>query len=188
MAFRVRSLVLCAAVAALVLSSCAKKEKEPEAGAAGSAAGDSTLSYVSDEISFGLFFDAEGTKRTVEIKGEKEATLFIVVNFPVTMQIAAVEYRLVLPEGVTIENDKFYEMRAALIGTFVQGISETFPCAAGPRIVLHELAIKVPAGLVNAEIALMPSFEGKILAVATCDEGNPIIEASTYKAIINPAD
>jgi hypothetical protein len=189
MTFRVRPLALFAAVAAvLVLSSCAKKEKDAETGAAGSAAGDSTLKYVSDEVSFGAFFDAAGTKRTIEVKGAKETKLYIVVSYPATMQIAAVEWRLVLPEGVTVEYDKFYDRRAALLGTFEDGMSETFPCVAGPKLVLHELVLNVPAGIKNGEVALMPSHSGKILAVATCDEGYPIVEASAYKAIINPTD
>jgi hypothetical protein len=187
MVFRIRSLAV-AAAAVLVCFSCAKKEQQAESGAAGSAAGDSTIKYVSDEVSFGAFFDAEGTKRTIGIKGAKDTKLFIIVSFPATLQIGAVEWRLVLPEGVTIEYDKFYEKRAALLGTFEHGISETFPCIAGPKLVLHELVLKVPAGIENGEISIMPSHTGNILGVAVCDENFPIVEASAYKAIINPAD
>mgnify|MGYP001036304066 FL=1 len=189
MAFRVRFLAFSAAVAAgLFVFSCAKKEKEPETAGAGSAPVDSAIEFVKEDVSFGAFFDAEGTKRTAEIKGGKEAKLYIIVSFPETMQIAAVEYRLVLPEGVAIQSDKSYDKRIAFIGTYDEGVSEIFPCVPGPKIALHELVLLVPPGIKNGEIALMPSIKGENLAVALCEEGNPLIAASSYKAVINPAD
>jgi hypothetical protein len=189
MVFRNRGLYAIVGLACILLcASCAKKEKEPAGEAAGTVESESALSPVSDEISFAAFFDNECTERTIEIKGPKQAKLFVVVNFPETLEIAAVEWRLVLPEGVTVETDKPYENRVALLGTFEHGISETFPCAAGPRIILHEFVINVPAGIENGEIGLMPSHEGKKLAIATCDEVPTIINASAYKAVINPAD
>lgn len=189
MAVRPRLLaVLGVAAAIIAVGSCAKKGEEKRTEAAGSATDDSTLAYVSEEFSFGAFFDAEGTKRTINVKGAKETKLYIIVSYPAAIQIAAAEWRLVLPEGVEIRSDKSYERRVALLGTFEHGLSETFPCVAGPKLVLHELVLGVPAGLKNGEIAIMPSHDGKILGVATCDDTYPIVQASAYKAIINPAD
>ncbi len=189
MKIRGRTAVLVLLLAgALVLVSCAKKEREAPGGSGGTADADSTISYVSDEISFGAFFDPECTRRTIEVRGAKQVKLYIAVSFPETMEISAVEWRLVLPEGVTVESDKFYENRVALLGTFEHGISETFPCVAGPRIVLHEFLISVPSGIKNGDVSLMPSHQGKLIAVALCDDAHSIISASVYKAVINPED
>ncbi len=184
------SILVVAVIGLAILSSCGKKETKKEGAPA--AAADTTLSYVSQEISFGVFFDPEGTKRTIELgPRDKQVTIHIVVHYPDTMQIAAVEYRLVLPPGVTIESDKFYPGRAALLGTFEHGISETFPCAAGPKIELHSLLLNVPSGLKDAEISLMPDEDNQFMGVAICDKGTnsmPTLTATSYKAIINPSN
>jgi hypothetical protein len=166
--------------------SCSKKEKSAENAARDTT---KTISYVSEEISFGVFFDEQGTKRTMKLgKGESQTKVYLFVNFPSTLQLSAVEYRLSLPQGVTIESDKFYEKRVALLGTFEDGISETFPCAAGPKLLLHALTVNVPGNLTDAEFAIVSSKDNNFLGVATCDEGAPMIQASSYRAVLNPTE
>jgi hypothetical protein len=189
MLVRHRASVLVVAILGLaVLFSCAKKEKKAEAAPAGTAAKDSTLSYVSEEVSLGVFFDKEGTKRTTTLGGrDKQVTIYIFVNYPETMQIAAVEYRLALPKGVTVETDKFYAERTALLGTFEHGISEAFPCVAGPKLLLHQLVLNVPGGLKDAEIALLTDEQNQFMGVAMCDDAKTTITGVSYKAVINPS-
>jgi hypothetical protein len=183
-------LVAVAMMGLVLLFSCSKKEKKEAGGApADSTKKDTTLSYVSQEVGFGVFFDEQGTKRTVKLGArDKQVMIHIVVNFPETMQVSAVEYRLVLPTGVTIENDKFYPERVALLGTFEGGISETFPCVPGPKILLHSLTLNVPPGLKDAEIALMPHAESKFIGIAMCDEEHTMVAGTSYKAVINPTE
>jgi len=179
--------VTIAIVSLVLLFSCSKKEKKEAGAPADSTKKDTTLSYVSQEVSFGVFFDEQGTKRTVKLgPQEKQVMIYIVVNFPESMQISAVEYRLVLPKGATVENDKFYTERVALLGTFERGISESFPCVAGPKVLLHSLMLNVPAGLKDAEIALMPDTEGNFIGIAMCDEEHTMVAGTSYKAVINP--
>jgi len=173
----------------LLVLSCSKKEQKAAGAPADTTKKDTTLSYVSQEVSFGVFFDQQGAKRTVKLASrDKQVMIYVVVNFPESMQISAVEYRLALPKGVTIENDKFYAERVALIGTFDGGISETFPCVPGPRVVLHALTLNVPPDLKNAEIAIMPGAESQFIGVAMCDNAHTMVTATSYKAVINPAD
>jgi len=182
-------LVTIAIMSLVLLFSCSKKEKKEAGAPADSTKRDTTLSYVSQEVGFGVFFDEQGAKRTVKLgPRDKQVMIYIVVNFPETMQISAVEYRLVLPKGVTVENDKFYPERVALLGTFEGGISETFPCVAGPRVVLHSLMLNIPPGLKNAEIALMPHAESKFIGIAMCDEEHTMVTGTSYKAVINPTE
>ncbi len=172
----------------LVLS-CGKGGKKAENVPADTTGADTTLSYVSEEVSFGVFFDAEGMQRTVKLGSrDRQTTIYIIVKYPETMPIAAVEYRLVLPQGVKIENDAYYDQRAAVLGMFEHGISETFPCVPGPMLVLHTLTLSVPSGLKNAEIALLAHEKSEFIGVAACDEGNPLVAASSYKAVINPTE
>ena len=191
MTFRGRWITLAVAlIVALLAVSCARKKGEAGKAGADSTSADSTISYVSDDVSFGVFFDEEGTKRTAEIKGNKEAKLYVIIQLPTTMQIRAAEWRLALPAGVTVQNDRFYEQRVAVLGTFEDGISETWggDCVTGPKLLLHTLTIAVPAGLTNAEIAIMPSLQSNFLGVATCEEGMPLVRAAAYKAVINPTE
>jgi hypothetical protein len=181
--------VLIAFMSLLLLFSCSKKETKTEGAPADSTKKATTLSGVSQDVSFSVFFDEQCTQRTMKLgPQEKEVVIYIVVNFPETMQIAAVEYRLALPKGLAIENDKFYAERAALLGKFDAGIGETFPCVPGPRIILHALTLNVTEELKNAEIALLPAIQANFIGVAMCDKGNPKVPAGSYKAIINPID
>ncbi|MDD4857165.1 MAG: hypothetical protein PHD74_03565 [Candidatus Krumholzibacteria bacterium] len=181
--------VLIALMSLFLVLSCSKKETKTEGAPPDSTKKDTTLSYVSQEVSFSVFFDEQCTKRTIKLGSrEKELVIYIAVNFPETMQIAAVEYRLALPKGLAIENDKFYAERAALLGTFDAGISETFPCVVGPRIVLHALTLNVTEELKNAEIQLLPAADAQFIGVAMCDHGNTLVPAGSYKAVVNPIE
>ena len=181
--------VLIALVSLFLVFSCSKQEKKTEGAPADTTKEDTTLSYVSEEVSFGAFFDEQGTKRTIKLEGRgKQAMVYIFVSFPEVMQIAAAEFRLVLPAGVTIANDKYYDKRVALLGSFEEGISEAFPCVAGPRILLHALTLNVPPGLKDAEISLLPHEKSQFIGVATCDEGQPMVTGTSYKAVINPTE
>jgi len=168
---------------------CAKKGGEEKGKeAVKSEPKEEKLKYVSEEVSFVLAFDEEGKKRTIKVGDGKEVDLYIIINFPETMQISASEFRLVLPEGVEIESDSFYKKRLMSLGTFEAGISEAFVCTPGPKLILHKLRLSIKGKLRNAEIALMPSKQDNFIGVATCDEGNPRVTASSYKAVINPVD
>jgi len=181
--------VLIALVGLFLVFSCSKKEKKAEGAPADTAKVDSTLSYVSEEVSFGVFFDEQGTKRTMKLGArDKQAKVYLFVNFPETMQISAAEYRLVLPKGVTLENDKYYDKRVALLGTFEDGLSETFSCVSGPSVLLHTLTLNVPPGLKDAEIAFLPHGKSQFIGIAMCDEGQTMVTGTSYKAVINPTE
>ena len=169
--------------------SCAKSGKKTENVPADTTRADTTLSYISEEVSFGVFFDAEGAKRTVKLGSrDRQTTIYIIVKFPEAMPIVAVEYRLLLPPGIKIENDVYYNQRVALLGTFDEGISETFPCVPGPMLVLHTLTLSVPSGLKNGEIALLAHARSDFIGIAECDEGQTMVPATSYKAVINPTE
>ena len=182
-------LALTILLAALLALSCAKKAPKQEAAPPADTTKAKPGQYVSEEINFGIYFDEAGTKRTIKLdKGQKEITAYLIVNFPEGMKIAAIEYVVSLPQGLVIDTDKAYEGIVAHLGKFADGISETFPCVSGPRIVFHKFGLKVTAPLSNAEIKILPDPQAKFLGVAICEEGNPTIPASSFKAIVNPTD
>jgi hypothetical protein len=181
-------LILGVLLVALLAFSCAKKEKKGQAVPADTTKG-KELSYISEEINFGVYFDEGGTKRTIKLeKGQKTLPVHVVVHFPEGMGIAAVEYRLVLPQGLAIETDKAYPKIIAHLGNFIQGISETFECTQGPSLLLHTFELKVTGELSNAEIAIMSDPQNNFLGVALCKEGQEMIPASSYKAVVNPTE
>jgi hypothetical protein len=178
--------MMVAAMSLFLVFSCSKKEKKAESAPADTT---KTVSYISEEVSFGIFFDEKGTKRSLTLDhGQKQVKISIIVSFPETLPISAVEYRLVLPQGVTIENDKYYQERVALMGRLEHGIAETFPCVKGPQLLLHTLTLNVPPGLKDAELAILPSEDGDLLGVAICDEGMSELRAASYRAVINPTE
>ncbi|MBN2071967.1 MAG: hypothetical protein JW814_10960 [Candidatus Krumholzibacteriota bacterium] len=168
--------------------SCAKKEEaatenKPEGG-------EEVLSYVSDEVSFGLFFDSEGTSRTIKLKkDQKEFTGYLFVDLPPQTSIAAVQWKLELPEGVELVNDKYRDERIMSIGQIKVGLSERFkPCLEGPKVLIHTLTFLVVADLENATFSILPTQDSKTLGIASCEEGFPEIRASAYKAVVNPGN
>lgn len=182
-------LVLMMVLAALLALSCAKKAPKQEAAPPADTTKAKSLSYVSEEINFGVYFDEAGTKRTVKLeKGQKEIIAYLIVNYPEGMQVSAVEYLLALPKGLEMNTDKAYKGTVARLGTFENGISETFPCASGPKLLLHTFTLKVTGQLSNAEITILPDPSGKFLGVAVCKEGMPMIPASSFKAVVNPTE
>ncbi|MCK4236452.1 MAG: hypothetical protein KAX38_04985 [Candidatus Krumholzibacteria bacterium] len=184
---RMISVVLMISLCTLVIFSCAKEKKEPEK--APPEGEKKTISYINENVSFGIYFDEEGTKRTITLGAdEKEFKAHVIVKFPEEMEITAVEYRLVFPDGVELENDKFYSKRMMTLGTFESGISESFPCIAGPKLVIHTLTLKVTKELKNAELAVLSSLQSDVVGVATCEEGNPLVRSIAYRAVINPVE
>ncbi|MBN2185283.1 MAG: hypothetical protein JW746_08150 [Candidatus Krumholzibacteriota bacterium] len=171
----------------LFVFSCAPKEEAARESKPAAAEGEQ-LSYVSDDVSFGLFFDSEGTKRTIELKkDQKEFVGYLYLQFPVGMEIAAVQWKLELPEGVRITNDKYLDSRIMSLGQIPKGLSERFtPCLQGSKVLIHELTFIASSDLKNAAFSILPAEDSGVLGIAECIEGYPIVRASSFKAVVNP--
>ena len=157
--------------------SCAKKEEESSEESSGP--GNRAVQYIEEEVSIGIFFDAEGTKRSITLgKDEKEFTAYIIIKLPEYLEINAIEFQLELPEGVVITNDKYLAERTIVMGHFDDGISEAFPCATGPQIVLHELTLLAESDLADAVISIVKHRKSQQVAVTKCEEGYPIIKVA----------
>lgn len=171
----------------LAMSCAGEKEAEAEKPAETK---DEKIAYVDEEVSYGLFFDEAGTKRTLDLKrGQEEFIGYFFLMCPEYKSISSTQFRLEMPEGVFIENDKYRMDRVMSMGTFQRGISENFvPCMPGPKILLHTFTFRVTVPLDNAVFTILPSHDNDFLAVAECEEGYPIIRASAFKAVVNPSD
>lgn len=180
-------LVIALVVLCFLAVSCGEKAEQEETPAAETE--ETTIGYTSEEFSFGVYFDAEGTMRTTVLeKGQTELEAYILVHFPEGTGIAAVEFRLELPEGVKIMSDSFYENRTLSMGSFEHGLSEGFPCVYGPKMQLHRLTLGIEGEIENGVISILPAENTGQLAVAMCDEAYTTIRASSYKGVINPTE
>jgi hypothetical protein len=143
--------------------------------------------FVSDKVSFGVYFDEEGKQNTMTLPDDaNEVKVYIIIKYPEDMEITAVDWRLELPEGLEVESDKCHPGRNIMMGTFSYGMSERFPCEKGPKLLLHMLTMSVTGKLENAEVLVLPSKKSEFLGVAECKEGFPVIRATSYKGVINP--
>ena len=175
--------VLCLSLAV----SCGEKAEQEQTPAA--EAEESTIGFTSEEFSFGVYFDAEGEMRTVVLEeGQTEIDMYIIIHYPEGTGIAAVEFRIELPEGVRIESDSFYEKRTLTMGTFEHGYTEGFPCVYGPKMQLHRLTLSIEGELENGVISILPAKNTGKLAVAMCDEEFTTIRATSFKGVINPTE
>lgn len=184
---RILALIAVFLLAVSVLSCGGKKEEAAEKPAE---TPDETISYVNEEVSYGLFFDEEGTKRTLKLgKGDEEFKGYLFLMVPEYMEVASTQFRLVLPEGVAITDDDYRLDRVISMGTFERGISERFaPCLPGPKILIHTFTFRVTAPLDNAVFSILASMDYEFLAVAECKEGFPVVRASAFRAVVNPSD
>lgn len=169
--------------------SCGEKAEQEQEQTPTTEAEETTIGYTSEEFSFGVFFDVEGTKRTVVLEeGQTQVDVYIIVSFPEGIGIAATELRLELPEGVRIISDSFYEKRTLTMGSFERGISEGFPCVYGPKMQLHRLTLHIEKNIENGVISILPAENTGQLAVAMCDEAYTTVRASSFKGVINPTE
>ncbi len=182
-------LVILGLVAICALSaSCSGGGGEGEEKASGEET-KSNLTYVSEEYSFGVFFDREGNTRTLELgPDKKEFKAYIMIKFPEETPIKAVQWKLELPEGVEITNDDYYSGRNLTLGNMFKGFSEGFPCVKGPSLLLHTLTLKTAKPLEDAVISIVPAHRDDFLGVVTCEEGNPMIRSASYVGVVNPTD
>jgi len=186
------TLVLLFVLLPLLAISCGgEKEKEAEVETGGQAGTkEEGIAFVDEEVSYGLFFDEEGTKRTIKLgRGEDQFTGYLYLICPEYKEIASTQFRLEMPEGIVIANDNYRMDRVMSMGTFQRGIAERYtPCVPGPKILLHTFTFKVTAPLDNAVFTILPSLDAQFLVVTECKEGYPMIRASAYKAVVNPSD
>jgi hypothetical protein len=181
------SVLIVLALSFFLVFSCSKEQGKDEEKAADEVK-ESGKNYIED-VSFGIFFDEEGTKRTKVLeKGEKEFKAYIIISFPDYMEIAATEFRLALPEGIELESNRSNPNKYIELGGFEDGLSERIKCVAGPKLVLHTLTLKVTKEVKNAELAVLPARRSLFLGVCTCEEGYPKVSATSYKAVINPEE
>lgn len=175
--------VLCLSLAV----SCGEKAEQEQTPV--TEAEESSIGFTSEEFSFGVYFDAEATMRTVDLEvGQTEMDVYIILNFPEGTGIAAVEFRLELPEGIKIMSDSFYEKRTLSMGGFEHGLSEGFHCVYGPKLQLHRLTMSIEGELENGVISILPAKNTGQLAVAICDGAYTTIRASSFKGVINPTE
>lgn len=180
------SAVLVMILFVLPFSSCGEKEEQEQTP---QTAAEETISFTNEEISFGVFFDEKGTQRQITLeKGQKEVKAYIFVRYPEEMGIAAVEYRIDLPEGVRIWSDRFYEKRSLTMGTFEHGMTEGFHCVYGPELLIHILTLGIEKELENGTISIMPSHRTDFIGVAKCDDTFTQVRATSFKAVINPTE
>jgi hypothetical protein len=186
---KISTLLLLVLLPVLAISCAGEKEKETEAEKPAGTK-EETIAFVDEEVSYGLFFDEEGTKRTIRLGRDQDQFMgYFYLMCPDYKEIASTQFRLEIPEGIVIENDKYRMDRVMSMGTFQRGIAERFaPCVPGPKILLHTFTFRVIAPLDNAVFAILPSLDARFLAVTECQEGYPMIRASAFKAVVNPSD
>ena len=183
-------LVLAVILSLSVLSASCSKKEEQQPGTQQETGGQETISYIDEDVSFGFYFDEAGTQRTLKLApGQSEFDIYLILTCPEYMEVAAVEWRMMVPEGVEMVNDRYRPDRVMAMGPMHRGHSERFtPCVTGPRILIHTFTFAVKTDLKNAVFAVMPSLDSDNLGIAECKEGYPIIRGTAYKAVVNPTD
>ncbi|MFO7915688.1 MAG: hypothetical protein R6U43_08335 [Candidatus Krumholzibacteriales bacterium] len=180
-------------MAFLALSCSGDKEggEKAEEAETGKSAEEEVLSYSSEMINFGVYFDKEGKERTITLdQGQEEVIAYIILKFPEGMEVCAGQWKLELPEGVEVTKDyATKKVNISLGNIFDNGIAERYsdPLTGG-MAVIHTVEMKVTGELEDARMRIMPGGPDHFLGITTCEKDYPKKKASSFIGVINPKD
>ena len=166
-------------------------EEKPESSETAKPAEEEVLSYSSEMINFGVYFDKEGNERTITLdEGQEELIAYIILKFPEGMEVCAGQWKLKLPEGVEVtKNYSTRKVNVSLGNIFDHGIAERYskPLTGG-MAVIHTVEMKITGKLEDARISVLQGGPDNFLGITTCEEDYPKKRASSFIGVINPKD
>jgi len=186
-------LTILLSVAFLTVSCSGDKEggAEGENSDSGKPSEEEVLSYSSEMINFGVYFDREGEERTITLEDDQQEFIaYVFLKFPEGMKVCNGQWKIILPEGVEVQ--KHYsnqEVNLSLGNIFKMGLAEQYidPLEGG-KALIHTLELKATGKLSDARITIVPGEPQKFLGITTCEEDFPKKRASSFVGVINPKE
>jgi hypothetical protein len=181
---RIFALLIVASI--LVFGACSKekKEKKEEAstaqttppaehrGTASEMIPDKALTEFEQIINGHIrpFFDPAGTVTEKSVAPGENFDLYVLADVNELYPIAGVEYKLILPAGVSILATTNNDSTVVSLGQYDRDFMIAFRCLDGPRIVVVRYQCKAGDDFVGGTITTMRGDTSGLIGFALCDE------------------
>jgi hypothetical protein len=130
------------------------------------------------------YFDAEGTQMEKTVKAGDPFELYVLAEYSPDFAMCAAEYRLVLPEGVTITSSANCDSTILTLGRHEEDFSTTFHCTAGPKMWLVRYVCATDPSTKGGEIRTEQGNKMNFLGFSMCDGDFTLVNARPGKATL----
>lgn len=134
------------------------------------------LPETTEGVSLRPYFDAEGTKETLAVAPGENFSFYVVAEYVEPYHIAAAQYRVELPDGITILGDEKFDAQVLTMGQYQQSFSMAFACLDPGKRQLIKINCKADESFSGGEIQVADAVPGQgppFLGFVTCGHGQP---------------
>jgi hypothetical protein len=114
------------------------------------------------------YFDQAGTETSRKLASGELFELYVVAEFNDAYLMAAAEYRLVLPKGITVLAQAHTDSMTITVGKHDVDFSMTFHCIPGPKHWLVKYFCKVEDDFAGGVVETAAGDQRKFIGFVTC--------------------
>jgi hypothetical protein len=131
------------------------------------------------------YFDANGTQSEKTVKPGDIFELYIVSEFSEQYTMSAAEFKLVVPEGISVLASTNCDSTILNLGKYDVDFMIAFHCKSGPGMWLVKYQCKVDDGFKGGVIETQKGINMNFLGFTMCDVQKTMIKARPGKAVIS---
>ncbi|NIM19058.1 MAG: hypothetical protein GTO51_01590 [Candidatus Latescibacteria bacterium] len=179
-----------------VAFSCAQKEPETATSegesATSRAAGDQPRQMIPDKpvaaemhAAIKPYFDAEGTVAETSISPGESFDVYIIAEFEADESMTAAEFKLNLPQGVSIHHSAETDSATLRSGNAETDFMIAFRCTPGPKMMLMKYTCIAGNDFTGGTISTDEGARSRFLGFVTCDDPPLQVGAEKGTAALN---
>ncbi|UCG51150.1 MAG: hypothetical protein JSW58_13260, partial [Candidatus Latescibacterota bacterium] len=130
------------------------------------------------------YFDVEGTQTEKIIATGDVFDLYVFGEFSKDFPMSAAEFRVVLPEGVTVMSSAYSDSTILQFGNPQNDFMMAFRCSYGPKLWLVKFECRTDENFKGGTIETGEGLQQHFLGFTLCDVGRTLIRAKPGKAEI----
>lgn len=131
------------------------------------------------------YFDANATQTEKTVKPGDTFDLYVTAEFSEDYSMSAAEYKLVVPEGISVLASTNSDSTVLNVGKFDEDFAMAFRCTAGPGLWLVKYQCKVDEGFKGGTIETQKGENLNFLGFTMCDVQKTLIKARPGKAVVS---
>lgn len=123
-------------------------------------------------------FDKEGTQTSKDVKPGEMFDLYIVAEFDDAFAMTGAEYKLVLPEGITVLGASYMDSVNVTLGKHETDVMMAFHCVSGPRDWLAKYLCMAEDSFKGGTVETLPGENLNFIGFVMCDHLRTEIRAA----------
>lgn len=129
-------------------------------------------------------FDEAAQQTEKTIKPGDVFDVYVVAEFSTQYPMSTANYRLVLPEGVSVSAAANCDSTILTVGKFDDDFVIAFTCSTGPKMWLVKYICKSDPTFRGGTIEVQEGSTNKYLGFTMCDEEKTLVKAKPGKAVV----